>query len=414
MLKGKKFILGITGSIAAYKAAYLTRLLKKQGAEVKIILTPYGKEFITPVTLATLSGNTVLMDFFSHDDGAWNSHVELGIWADAMLIAPATANTMAKMAHGIADNLLLTTYLSARCPVIIAPAMDLDMFQHPATLANMEQLKSYGNHIIEPTTGELASGLEGKGRMEEPDKIVEWLEGFFKKKSRFEGRKVLITAGPTFEQIDPVRFIGNYSSGKMGLALTEAFLAEGAEVHLVLGPVDEALVERVKGGKGERGKGLHIVPVKSAMEMYEAASQLFPESDISIFTAAVADFRPDHPEDQKIKDRDEGFALNLIPNPDIAFELGKLKKSGQLTIGFALETDTGLESALLKKYKKNFDLIVLNSLQDPGAGFGGDTNRITLIGQDNKPQVFELKTKAEVASDILDAVFGLLNTSESI
>lgn len=411
MLKGKKFILGITGSIAAYKAAFLTRLLIKQGAEVKIILTPYGKEFITPVTLATLSGNTVLMDFFSHDDGSWNSHVDLGIWADAMLVAPATANTMAKMAHGVGDNLLLTTYLSARCPVIIAPAMDLDMFQHPATLENVSRLKSFGNHIIEPASGELASGLEGKGRMEEPEKIVAWLEEFFKKKSRFSRKKILITAGPTFEKIDPVRYIGNFSSGKMGLALTKAFLEEGAVVSLILGPVDEHLLNEclANGGGSDR---LTIQRVTTAREMLRAARQSHNEADIAVFAAAVADFRPANPKEQKIKDPDKGLEMKFIPNPDIAYELGRAKKDTQIHVGFALETDDGLTAAYEKRSIKNFDLIVLNSLQDSGAGFGGDTNRVTLIGKDNKPAVFELKTKAEVAADILDAMEGLVKISD--
>lgn len=410
MLKGKHFILGITGSIAAYKAAYLTRLLKKQGAEVKVILTSYGKEFITPVTLATLSNNTVLSDFFSHDDGAWNSHVDLGIWADAMIVAPATANTIAKMAHGVADNLLLTTYLSARCPVIIAPAMDLDMFQHPTTIANLKKLESFGNHIIEPTSGELASGLEGKGRMEEPEEIVKWLNSFFKKKSRFEGKKILITAGPTFEKIDPVRYIGNYSSGKMGIAIAEAFLKEGARVDLVLGPIsDQVLSELSDWITGERDelKMLKITKVKSAVEMYDVARNYFSASDIAVFTAAVADFRPDNPKDQKIKDARGGFQLNLIPNPDIALELGKKKMSRQISIGFALESDEGIQAALEKREKKNLDLIILNSLQDQGAGFGGDTNRITIIGKDNNLQKFELKSKAEVAKDILNEIFTL-------
>jgi len=412
MLKGKNFILGITGSIAAYKAAYLTRLLKKEGAEVKIIITSYGKEFITPVTLATLSNNSVLSDFFSHDDGSWNSHIDLGIWADAMIIAPATANTIAKMAHGVADNLLLTTYLSARCPVIIAPAMDLDMFQHPTTRANLKMLESYGNHIIEPTTGELASGLEGKGRMEEPEEIVKWLGGFFKKKSRFEGKRVLITAGPTFEKIDPVRYIGNYSSGKMGLAITEAFLREGAEVSLVLGPVSDQLTKGlnawVKSGEHQFNQ-LKIINVKSAVEMFDAAVKIFPESDIAVFTAAVADYRPENPKDQKIKDTKSAYQLNLVPNPDIAKELGKQKIEGQLSVGFALETDDGIRAAIEKKNNKNFDLIILNSLQDKGAGFGGDTNRITIIGKDNKLKKFELKTKEEVAMDILMEISRLLN-----
>jgi phosphopantothenoylcysteine decarboxylase/phosphopantothenate--cysteine ligase len=398
MLTGKKFILGITGSIAAYKAAYLTRLLRKNGAEVKIILTPYGKEFITPVTLATLSNNTVLMDFFNHDNGDWNSHVDLGIWADAMIIAPATANTMAKMANGIADNLLLTTYLSARCPVVVAPAMDLDMLQHPSTQSNIITLRSYGNYVIEPATGELASGLEGKGRMEEPERIVEWLDTFFKKKSRFKGKRVLITAGPTFEKIDPVRYLGNYSSGKMGLAITKAFLDEGALVTLILGPIsapDQELLVH---------KSLEVIAVKSALEMFAAAEECFAKMDVAVFSAAVADFRAGNPMDQKIKDKQVGMTLDLVPNPDIAFELGKIKRKDQISIGFALETDKGIDSAVAKRDKKNFNFIVLNSLQDPGAGFGGDTNRICIIGKDNKPQQFELKTKAEVAQDILNEV----------
>lgn len=414
MLKGKKFILGITGSIAAYKAAYLTRLLKKRGAEVKIIMTPYGREFITPVTLATLAENTVLTDFFKHDDGSWNSHVDLGIWADAMIIAPATANTLAKMAHGVADNLLLTTYLSARCPVILAPAMDLDMFKHPSTQANLDILRSYGNHIIEPATGELASGLEGKGRMEEPDQIVTWLEDFFKKKSRFSEKRVLITAGPTFEAIDPVRFIGNYSSGKMGLALAAAFLREGAQVTLVLGPIDSSLLNQALGEAVQTSDQVELIRVKSAQEMLEAAQRASSGADILVFTAAVADYRPADPKKAKIKGHDQGFSLEMIPNPDIASELGRIKSSGQLSVGFALETDQGLSSALAKKRKKNFDLIVLNSLQDQGAGFGGDTNRITLIGPDNNPRQFELKTKTEVAADILDAISSLLKPTHEL
>ncbi len=406
MLKGKKIILGITGSIAAYKAAYLTRLLKKEGAEVKVIMTPCGKEFITPVTLATLSNNTVLTDFFSYDDGDWNSHVDLGLWADVMLVAPATANTMAKMANGLADNLLLTTYLSARCPVVLAPAMDLDMFQHPATQANLITLKSYGNHIIEPATGELASGLEGKGRMEEPEQIVEWLKLFFKKKSRFEGKRILITAGPSFEKIDPVRYIGNYSSGKMGLAVAEAFLKEGGHVNLVLGPVSDSIIARLS--TYSRLKIDHVI---SAAEMMDAAEKGYQDSEIAVFAAAVADFRPLYPKDQKIKDSKEGFELKLVPNPDIALELGKVKKANQIHVGFALETDDGIQAAINKKSKKNFDLIVLNSLQDPGAGFGGDTNRISIFGKGNKLKKFELKTKAEVAQDILAEIFSFQNAS---
>jgi len=432
MLSGKKFILGITGSIAAYKAACLTRLLKKQGAEVKIVITPLGKEFITPVTLATLSENAVLCDFFTHEDGDWNSHVDLGLWADAMIIAPATANTMAKMAHGVADNLLLTTYLSARCPVIVAPAMDLDMFQHPATQANLKTLESYGNHIIEPATGELASGLEGKGRMEEPERIVSWLEEFFKKKKRLSNKTVLVTAGPTFEKIDPVRYLGNYSSGKMGLAVADELLEQGASVKLVLGPVanltgkageageagktGEAGITGEAGNVGNTGNmgiqaDLEVFHVKSAEEMFEVAAGLFNEADVAVFAAAVADFRPVEAKEHKIKEKRKGITLDLVPNPDIALELGNQKSPAQITVGFALESDDGLDAAIAKKDRKNFDLIVLNSLQDPGAGFGGDTNQITLIGKDNNPKRFELKTKKEVAQDIVDAIHKLCRTN---
>ncbi len=396
MLQGKKIILGITGSIAAYKAAYLTRLLKKQGAEVKIVITPYGREFITAVTLATLSENTVLTDFFSHDDGAWNSHVDLGLWADVMLVAPATANTIAKMANGVCDNLLLTTYLSVRCPVVIAPAMDFDMYRHPATQNNLSVLKSQGTHIIEPASGELASGLEGKGRMEEPENIISWLEQFFKKKARFTGKRVMITAGPSYEKIDPVRYIGNYSSGKMGLAIAYAFIQQGADVILIAGPGVSADHDAIHTYNTKRGGFAEIIKVKSAVEMYNAATEAFGKVDIAVFAAAVADFRPADPRDYKIKEKNRGFSIDLIPNPDIAMELGKKKRSDQISVGFALETDEGLKSALLKKEAKNFDLIVLNTLQDQGAGFGVDTNQITLIGKDNNPKKYELKSKVDV------------------
>lgn len=398
MLQGKKIILGITGSIAAYKAAFLTRLLVREGAEVKIIMTPYGKEFITPVTLATLSKNTVLTDFFKHDDGSWNSHVDLGIWADVMLIAPATANTIAKMANGIADNLLLTTYLSAKCPVVIAPAMDLDMFRHPATVKNLETLISYGNFIIEPARGELASGLEGKGRMEEPENIVEWLMEFFKKKSRFNGKRVLITAGPTFEKIDPVRFIGNYSSGKMGFALALAFAKEGAEVELVSGPV------QIRPGN----PAVNIHQVVSAEEMNLKASSLFPDMDIIIFAAAVADFKPESPATSKIKRTGDKLILTLVPTEDIAAKLGRLRSEQQILVGFALESDNEVNNAFDKLARKNLDLIVLNRLNEPGAGFNVDTNKIIILGRDNKQKKFELKSKDDVAKDIADEIFNLM------
>jgi phosphopantothenoylcysteine decarboxylase/phosphopantothenate--cysteine ligase len=398
MLQGKKIILGVTGSIAAYKAAYLTRLLIRGGAEVKVIMTPYGREFITPVTLATLSKNTVLTDFFKHDDGSWNSHVDLGVWADLMLIAPATANTIAKMAHGIADNLLLTTYLSARCPVVVAPAMDLDMFRHPATRKNLETLAAFGNIIIEPSVGELASGLEGKGRMEEPEKIVDWLEGYFKKKSRFNGKRILITAGPTYENIDPVRFIGNYSSGKMGYALASAFAGEGATVELVSGPVH----------LGVNHPSIHVHRVISAEEMNLSASRLFPEMDIAIFAAAVADYKPGSAAASKIKRTGQELVLNLVPTEDIAAKLGRERSKKQILVGFALETDQAEANASRKLKDKNLDLIVLNNLQDPGAGFHVDTNKVILIGKDNIPKKFELKSKDDVAQDIADEIFNLM------
>jgi len=399
MLQGKKIILGVTGSIAAYKAAYLTRLLRKNGAEVKVILTPCGKEFITPVTLATLSGNTVLMDFFRHDDGSWNSHVDLGIWADVMLIAPATANTIAKMAAGICDNLLLTTYLSARCPVIIAPAMDLDMFSHPATVKNIEILKSFGNLIIEPVTGELASGLEGKGRMEEPEKIIVFLAGWFKKKARFNGTRVLITAGPTLERIDPVRFIGNHSSGLMGYAIAETFAAQGASISLVSGPVSLSV----------NNPSIRVYPVVSAAGMALQTESLFEDQDILIFAAAVADFTPSGPSARKIKRTGDPPVLKLTATRDIAAWAGRHRKPGQILVGFALETDDAMENAQQKLLVKNLDMIVLNRLDEPGAGFGTGTNKITIISKDNKRRDFELKPKSEVAQDISDVVFNLVN-----
>jgi len=389
MLKGKNIILGITGSIAAYKAAYITRLFIKEGANIKIVMTPYAKEFITPVTLATLSKNTVLIDFFHHDDGAWNSHVDLGIWADLMLVAPATATTIGKMANGIADNLLITTYLSAKCPVMIAPAMDLDMFKHPSTKKNIENLKSYGNLIIEPTTGELASGLDGKGRMEEPDIIIEKVKDFFFKKKDFNGQKIMLTAGPTFENIDAVRFIGNYSSGKMGYAIAEELNNRGAEVSLISGPVNIQVNSSIK-----------LIKVKTAEEMYNASVSEFKNSDIAIMTAAVADYRAKNISDKKIKRETSELTIELEANKDIAAELGKIKKKNQILVGFALETDNEEQNAIKKIKKKNLDFIVLNSMKDNGAGFGTDTNKISIIDYYNKKFNFELKSKKEVAKDI--------------
>lgn len=395
-LAGKHIILGITGSIAAYKAAILVRLLVKEGAEVKVVITPYGKEFITPVTLATLSKNTVLCDFFKYDDGSWNSHVDLGIWADIMLIAPASANTMAKMAHGICDNLLLTTYLSARCPVMIAPAMDLDMFQHPATIKNLEILRSYGNIIIEPSSGELASGLHGKGRMEEPENIVEEVVVFLDKsdqeKKKLKGKKILITAGPTHEKIDPVRFIGNASSGKMGIALADTLANMGADVHLVLGPVNIM----------PSNTSVKTYSVVSADEMYSKCADIFPDCHAGIMAAAVADYTPSEPSSEKIKKKDEDLTIRLVRTPDIAAELGKGKRKGQILAGFALETENEKENAAKKLSTKNLDFIVLNSLRHKGAGFGTDTNKVTIIDKEGKVVDFELKSKLEVARDIAD------------
>ncbi|MFA8435204.1 MAG: bifunctional phosphopantothenoylcysteine decarboxylase/phosphopantothenate--cysteine ligase CoaBC [Marinifilaceae bacterium] len=392
MLKGKNIILGVTASIAAYKAATLVRCLVKEGATVKVIMTPYGKEFISPVTLATLSKNTVLSDFFKHDDGAWNSHVDLGIWADVMLIAPTTANTMAKMAHGICDNLLLTTYLSAKCPIVHAPAMDLDMFRHPATLRNMEILKSYGDTFIEPSSGELASGLYGKGRMEEPEIITKKLIEFFdSKKKILSNRKILITAGPTYEKLDPVRFIGNFSSGKMGYAIAEELAEQGADVVLISGPTSMQI----------QHSNIQRIDVVSAEEMYQAACDVFPDCDGAVMSAAVADFTPVNPEEMKVKRGKENYSVELKPTRDIAAELGGMKKAGQLLVGFALETNNEQTNALLKLQKKNLDFIVLNSLNDEGAGFQHDTNKISIVKGEGDILSFDLKPKKEVAKDIV-------------
>ena len=392
MLKGKHIILGITGSIAAYKAAYLIRALVKKGAEVQVVITPAGKEFITPLTLATLSSHPVISEFFSNRDGTWNSHVDLGLWADAMLIAPATASTIGKMANGIADNMLVTTYLSCKAPVFVAPAMDLDMFAHPSTQQNLARLRSFGNRIIEPASGELASHLVGKGRMEEPDKIVSVLEDFFVEAALLKNKKILITAGPTYEKIDPVRFIGNYSSGKMGYAVAEACAERGAEVTLVSGPVSLST----------KHPGIRVVRVESAAEMYEAATKAFPSMDAAILSAAVADYRPETASDTKIKREATGeMTLHLVPNPDIAASLGAMKKPGQILVGFALETDHGIQHAEEKLQRKHLDFIVLNSLQDAGAGFQYDTNKISIIDRHERVD-YPLKTKQNVAIDIVN------------
>lgn len=398
-LKGKKIVLGITGSIAAYKAAVLIRLLIKKGAEVQVVITPAGKEFITPITLSALTRKPVISDFFSQRDGTWHSHVDLGLWADLMLIAPATASTIGKMAHGIADNMLVTTYLSAKSPVFIAPAMDLDMYAHPATQRNLAILRNFGNYIIEPAEGELASQLVGKGRMQEPEKIVEEIDRYFKRKHQEEtgeslslfGKRVLITAGPTYERIDPVRFIGNYSSGKMGFALAEECAERGAEVILVAGPV------RMEAAH----PSIRRIDVESAAEMYQAAIGHFPDCDAAILSAAVADFTPEYVAGEKIKREDDDLILQLHPTQDIAAALGALKSKGQVLVGFALETNDEEAHAREKLQRKNFDFIVLNSLKDPGAGFRYDTNKVTILTED-ETYPYSLKEKSEVAIDIID------------
>ncbi len=391
-LKDKHIVLGITGSIAAYKAASLARLLIKAGAEVQIVITPAGKEFITPVTLSALTGKPVVSEFFTANDGTWHSHVDLGQWADLMLVAPATASTLGKMANGIADNMLITTYLSMKAPVMIAPAMDLDMFAHPSTTRNMELLKSYGNIIIEPAAGELASHLIGKGRMEEPEKILSIVEDFFTKEESLSKKKVLITAGPTYEKIDPVRFIGNYSSGKMGFALAEECARRGAEVILVAGPVSLKV----------NHPNITRIDVESAEEMYNASVKAFPKMDAAILCAAVADFRPSEQYAEKVKRGEDLLTISLVPNKDIAASLGKMKKTSQRLVGFALETNDEETNALKKIVKKNLDYIVLNSLNDAGAGFKYDTNKITILNKNGERTDYPLKTKREVASDIID------------
>ncbi len=388
MLKDKHIILGITGGIAAYKSAALVRLLVKAGAEVQVVMTPNAKEFITPVTLSTLSGKPVISEFFTANTGEWHSHVDLGLWADAMIIAPATASTIGKMANGVADNMLVTTYLSAKAPVFVAPAMDLDMMRHPSTVRNLSLLRSYGNHIIEPAEGELASHLIGKGRMEEPENIVKALDSFFETSLSMKGRKVLVTAGPTFEKIDPVRFIGNYSSGKMGYAIADCAAARGADVTVVSGPV----------AIGPTRPSVKVINVESAREMLDACEKLFPSSDIAVMTAAVADYAPAETFDHKIKRESDGIAgISLVKNPDIAATLGSLKRDGQLLVGFALETDNELDNAADKLHRKHLDMIVLNSLRVPGAGF-------RICYPDGSRKDYPLKPKTEVAADILDAI----------
>ena len=398
-LQGKKIVLGITGSIAAYKAAVLTRGLIKKGAEVQIVITPAGKEFITPITLSALTSKPVISEFFSQRDGTWHSHVDLGLWADAMVIAPATASTIGKMAHGVADNMLVTTYLSMKAPVFVAPAMDLDMFAHPSTQHNLDILRSYGNHIIEPASGELASHLVGKGRMEEPEKIIEVLEAFFARQQDLAGRKIVITAGPTYEKIDPVRFIGNYSSGKMGYALAEACASRGAEVVLVSGPVTLQTVH----------PNIHRIDVENAAEMHRATADAFKDADAGILCAAVADFTPEQVADQKIKREKDDLVLRLKPTCDIAASLGKEKRPDQLLVGFALETCDEVSHAQDKLARKNFDFIVLNSLNDKGAGFRCDTNKITIIDR-TEAVSYPLKRKQEVAEDIVDKLSSLFHS----
>ncbi len=412
MLKGKRIVLGITGSIAAYKACLIIRGLIKAGAEVQVVITPAGKEFITPITLSALTHKPVISEFFSQRDGTWNSHVDLGLWADAMLIAPCTASTLGKMANGIADNMLITTYLSMKAPVFIAPAMDLDMYQHPSTQQNMERLKSFGNHIIEPASGFLASGLEGKGRMEEPEIIIEKLDKFFRgerlkvkgERINLKGKKVLITAGPTYEKIDPVRFIGNYSSGKMGFALAEECARRGAEVTLVAGPV------ALPTPTTEEGAGtIHRIDVESCEEMYQAATEAFKNSDAAILCAAVADFRPATQATQKIKREKDDLVIRLEPTHDIAAALGQMKTEKQVLVGFALETNDEEMNAKKKLQKKNLDFIVLNSLRNKGTCFQSDENQISILSASGKKD-YEKKTKQEVAKDIVEELAKEMNS----
>ena len=391
-LKGKHILLGVTGSIAAYKSAMLIRALVKEGAEVRVVMTEMAKHFITPLTLATLSKNPIAVEFYNPENGDWNSHVSLGLWADLMLIAPVTANTMGKMVTGVADNLLITTYLSAKCPVAIAPAMDLDMYKHPSTVENMNILRSRGVYIVEPAAGELASGLEGKGRMEEPDRIVAHVEAIFARGGSLAGKKMLISAGPTCEDIDPVRYITNHSSGKMGYAIAHEAANRGAEVTIVSGPVNVQLFH----------PNVKIVPVKSAGEMFEKCKEYTPQADMIVLCAAVADFTVKEKADKKIKREKSDYSLTLTPTQDIAAWVGANKRENTFLTGFALETNDELENAKGKLKRKNLDMIVLNSMQDAGAGFKTDTNKITIITSDGNIEEYPLKSKTEVAADIID------------
>lgn len=396
-LCGKHIVLGITGSIAAYKACTLIRLLIKAGAEVQVVITPAGKEFITPVTLSALTSKPVISEFFAQRDGSWHSHVDLGLWADAMIVAPATASTIGKMANGIADNMLITTYLSMKAPVFVAPAMDLDMFAHPSTQHNLSTLRSYGNIIIEPAEGELASHLVGKGRMEEPEQIFRVLEDFFNAGRPLTGKTILITAGPTYKKIDPVRFIGNYSSGKMGYAIARECAERGANVELISGPTHLCISHPL----------INVTNVESAEEMYHHATEKFPSCDAAILSAAVADFTPDTKADSKIKREKGEQTLVLKPTHDIAAALGQMKTATQKLVGFALETDNEQTNAEHKLEKKNLDFIVLNSLRDKGAGFNYDTNKVSIISRSGQVKVFPLKSKTEVAADIVTELQGL-------
>ncbi len=397
MLEGKKILLGVTGSIAAYKSALITRLLVKAGAEVRVLMTPAAKDFITPLTLSTLSKNHVLTDLFS--EGDWANHVMLGRWADVMLIAPLSCNTLAKMANGQCDNLLMATYLSATCPVVVAPAMDEDMWHHPSTSANLEKLNSYGNYVIPVEKGELASGLYGDGRMAEPEEIIRYVhENFFLQKD-LKGKKVLVTAGPTYEPIDPVRFIGNHSSGKMGIAISQELASRGAEVSLIMGP----------STMQPMGPGIRLTKVNTAEEMYEACMNAFSKTDVAIMSAAVADYTPANRSAEKIKKVSEGFTVDLVKTKDILKNLGERKKNGQILVGFALETDNEREYAWNKLRSKNADLIVMNSLKDPGAGFGHDTNKITIFEKNGNEIAYEMKPKQQVARDIVDRIVGMMH-----
>ncbi len=392
MLTGKKIVLGITGSIAAYKACTLIRLLVKQGAEVQVVITPAGKEFITPTTLSTLTHKPVVSEFFDRRDGSWHSHVDLGLWADAMLIAPCTAATLGKMAHGIADNMLITTYLSMKAPVLVAPAMDLDMYAHASTQDNLALLRQRGVTVVEPGSGFLASTLEGKGRMQEPEQIVEELDEFFaRREGVLRGQRVMITAGPTYEKLDPVRFIGNYSSGKMGIALARECVSQGADVELILGPCSESL---------PHSGLLHVTRVESAADMYREATQIFPSCTAGIMCAAVADFTPETYADEKIKREGDQLVLRLNPTRDIAAAIGRMKTQEQRLCGFALETHNAMEHAQEKMQRKNLDMIVMNCLQDPGAGFQVDTNKVTIITATESTPL-PLLSKREVATEII-------------